>query len=227
MAGSSDQKFNLMSNSDTNDDQRTGDLLSSMKSYFLSGEFSDLTICTVDREIKVHRLVVCGQSEFFSRLYKRSWIEDDPQAIEAMIRFMYGLDYYDNSSHDRGCNSPLLFNIRLYQVADKYTVPQLKRRAQETFETVAKRCWQMDDFSTAIAEAYECTTPADRGLRGPLVEISLKHLRDFLTQNNPPSSKVTRYCCPHCAAVWLFQSCIGKPLKLCPFCGLYQGNWSD
>jgi hypothetical protein len=38
-------------------------------SYFLLSTFSDLTIHNRDQEFKVHQLVICGLSEYFSRLY--------------------------------------------------------------------------------------------------------------------------------------------------------------
>ncbi|PYI05223.1 hypothetical protein BO78DRAFT_447876 [Aspergillus sclerotiicarbonarius CBS 121057] len=228
MPASNNQQSDVISNPGSNADQKTGDLLGGIKSYFFSGEFSDLTICTVDQEFKVHRVVVCGQSEFFSRLYKGNWVEtaenvvrltdDNPRAIEAMIQFMYGLDY-DSSSGNRGSTSPLLFNVNLYQVADKYVVPQLKRRAKEKFDTVAKTCWQMGDFSTAIAEVYSYTTKANRDLRDPLVETSREHIDELrnkddfrtvlaeavgfaadLVQNLAQTNAATKYCCPNCTA---------------------------
>lgn len=41
--------------------------------YFHSSTFSDLTIVTKDRELKVHKIIICGQSGYFSRLFKRDW----------------------------------------------------------------------------------------------------------------------------------------------------------
>lgn len=41
--------------------------------FFNSSKFTDLTIQTTDGEFKVHKLVVCGQSEWFSRMCDREW----------------------------------------------------------------------------------------------------------------------------------------------------------
>ncbi|KUL81280.1 hypothetical protein ZTR_10828, partial [Talaromyces verruculosus] len=168
------------------------DLGASIKSYLLSAQFSDLTIRTIDQEFKVHRLVVCGQSEYFSRLYKGKWTEanendialqdDDPCAIQAMIHFMYGFDY-DSSGSEHSRASPMLFNVKVYQIADKFVVPQLKQKAKEKFETIVQTCWKMDDFPVAIAEAYTCTPKTDRGLREPLVKISMDHMDELLKKD--------------------------------------------
>ncbi|KGO37196.1 Uncharacterized protein PEX1_065780 [Penicillium expansum] len=147
----------------TDPGQVVGDLTASIQSFFISSQFSDLVVKTEEQEFKLHRLIVCGQSEYFARLYQGNWAEtadntiqlndDDPRAIEAMIHFMYGIDY-DSSGNELGRISPMIFNVRLYQVADKYFVPRLKQRAKEKFGQIARTCWEMDDFPVAIAEAY-------------------------------------------------------------------------
>ncbi|EED15811.1 BTB/POZ domain protein [Talaromyces stipitatus ATCC 10500] len=134
------------------DAQMQTDLGASIKSYILSAQFADLTIRTVDQEFKFHRLVVCGQSEYFSRLYKGEWTEtngnevslhdDDPCAIQAMIHFMYGFDY-DSSGSEHSRAPPMLFNVKLYQIADKYVVPHRKQKAKEKFETIVQTCWRV------------------------------------------------------------------------------------
>jgi hypothetical protein len=43
------------------------------RSYFVSSKFSDLTIRTDAAEYQVHRVIVCGQSEYFARLYNGNW----------------------------------------------------------------------------------------------------------------------------------------------------------
>lgn len=38
--------------------------------YFTSGQYSDLTIVSGMREFKVHKVVVCGRSEWFEKAMK-------------------------------------------------------------------------------------------------------------------------------------------------------------
>ncbi|KAE8368636.1 BTB/POZ protein [Aspergillus caelatus] len=234
-------------------DQEVGDLSASIKRFFISSDFSDLTICTADQEFKVHRLIVCGQSAYFSRLFKANWTEsvdnkiqlssDDPRAVEAMIHFMYGFEY-DSSGSDLGRVSPMLFNINVYQVADKFGVPQLKQKAKDKFETIARTCWDMDDYPIAISEAYQRTHKEDRGLRDILVSISREHLdkllenEDFrtvleevlgfaadLVQHPTGNNGVTKYRCPSCKLKWMLESSAGSNY-MCPKCGS-QYSWNS
>ena len=40
---------------------------------FFSSRFSDMTIITTARKFKVHKVVICGQSKYFSRLFNHNW----------------------------------------------------------------------------------------------------------------------------------------------------------
>lgn len=92
-----------------------------------------------------------------------------------MIHFMYGFEY-DSSGSDHGRVSPILFNVNMYQIADKYRVPKLKECAKEKFEKAIKACWEMDDFPRTITETYSSTPKTDRGLRDPLVTTALNYI---------------------------------------------------
>ncbi|KAJ4393239.1 BTB/POZ domain-containing protein 19 [Gnomoniopsis smithogilvyi] len=70
-----------------------------------SGQFSDYTIKCGDKELHVHRNIISGQSRFFAAACKNRWMEgrsqilelpdDDPEAVEAMVQFMYHGVYND------------------------------------------------------------------------------------------------------------------------------------
>lgn len=97
---------------------------------------------------------------------------DDSSAVEAMVHHMYGFDY-NSSGNDSSRKSPMLFNVKVYHIADKYDIPQLKDAAKEKF---VKACWQMDNFPAAIAEVYKATSKTDEGLQDPLVTISIEQI---------------------------------------------------
>ncbi|KAJ9216760.1 hypothetical protein DTO166G4_1606 [Paecilomyces variotii] len=239
------------------DDGHAGELITSFQSFFVSSTFSDLTIVTKDQEFKVHKLILCAQSGFFTRLFKQNWKEveesvvrldeDDPRAAEAMVHFMYGYNY-NNSGSDHGRVSPMLFNIKVYQIGDKYDIPKLKAQAKENFTVAIDKCWEMDDFPTAIEDAYSTTTSGDRGLRDPLVSLSLLHIdillenEDFkqvlrntlgfaadLVQKNAEqdqrNAKGKQYRCPYCAKEFHFNA--SSNLKYCPLCSQNTGNWAS
>lgn len=160
---------------------------------------------------------------------------------------MYGFDY-DSSGSEHSRASPMLFNVKVYQIADKYVVPQLKQKAKEKFETIVQTCWKMDDFPVAIAEAYTCTPKTDRGLREPLVKISMDHMDELLKKDafvdvlentigfssdlatvlakrkvvNP---KAKGYRCPSCSSKWMVDTSNGQNVTYCIGCG-NSHSWS-
>ncbi|KAM5432313.1 hypothetical protein McanMca71_007888 [Microsporum canis] len=168
-------------------------LRASLKSYFDSSKFTDLVIRTVDDDFKVHKVVVCGQSEYFTRLFDGDWKEtaenvvdlskDDPATIEAMVRFMYEADY-DGSGSNRGRISPMLFNARVYEVAEKYSILHLKERAKTKFKDAVRTCWDMDDFSPAIKEVYTNTPSIDRGLRDIISQTAFQNIESLLRKDD-------------------------------------------
>ncbi|CEL01152.1 hypothetical protein ASPCAL00743 [Aspergillus calidoustus] len=71
---SSDQPMTLKIKADAMEaDENEGDLTRSIQRYFQTSTFSDLIIVTKDQKFEVHKLIVSGQSEFFSRLFNHNW----------------------------------------------------------------------------------------------------------------------------------------------------------
>jgi ribosomal protein S27E len=143
----------------------------------------------------------------------------------------------------------MLFNVKVYQIADKYVVPHLKQRAKEKFETIVKTCWQMDDFPVAIAEAYKCTLKTDRGLREPLVKISMEHMDELLkneafvdvlentvgfasdlatmlAKRKAVNPKTKAYRCPDCSSKWMVDASTVQKVTYCIGCGTTL-KWSS
>lgn len=87
----------------------------------------------------------------------------DPEIVEAMVHFMYGLDY--GSGGGLSCVSPAYFNAQAYSLAEKLGVPKLKEQAKEKFTKAINTCWKVDDLLSVMKEMYSDTPPTDRGLR--------------------------------------------------------------
>ncbi|KAL8734282.1 MAG: hypothetical protein Q9181_003249 [Wetmoreana brouardii] len=72
---------------------------------FESGKYSDLSIICRDREFRVHRHILCTASKFFAaacdgnfkeaRDSRIDLSEDDPDALERMLKYLYTADYDD------------------------------------------------------------------------------------------------------------------------------------
>lgn len=105
--------------------------------------------------------------------------DDDPEAIGAMLRFMYGLEYDSNPAHA----STLLFHSQVYRVAAKYQVWRLKKDVMEKFETKARTsAWEADYFVSVLQNFPEETYEYDAGEEETfdcLVKICREHILDF------------------------------------------------
>ncbi|OQE82013.1 hypothetical protein PENNAL_c0038G09757 [Penicillium nalgiovense] len=137
---------------------RLGDL-------YHTGIFSDLTIHTTDQALKTSQTAHVFDMK-----------DENPRIVEAMIRSFYGL-HYDINQPPQMC--PLLFNVKVYAIADKFEVEYLKIQAKLTFVTLAQDYWNSDEFLTAAFEAYTTTPKLDRGLRDVVVAVCQKHRKEL------------------------------------------------
>ncbi|ORY67586.1 uncharacterized protein BCR38DRAFT_522484 [Pseudomassariella vexata] len=78
------------------------ELLSSLKDLLSTGQYSDLTIASADEQHQVHKVIVCPRSHVLTKLCsdldanKEQLIsipEEDSQAVQLMIHYLYTLDY--------------------------------------------------------------------------------------------------------------------------------------
>ena len=175
---------------------------------------------------------------------------DDVSAVEAMLQFMYTFDY-DASSSAENTSSPMVFNVKVYSIADKYDVPALKSQAKQKFKTTVETCWDMDDFPYAVAQVYNSTPSVDRGLRDVVVAVACKHtsqllskqgFRDVLedtvgfasdiaqllakSQERCESRSQNKYRCPNCGKQW--EAVLPSTGSYyCIYCGRGYPNWTS
>ncbi|KAK3699715.1 hypothetical protein LTR37_016320 [Vermiconidia calcicola] len=109
------------------------------KSPFDQAAFSDVTIkFGNNREIKCHKLILCNVSEYFKGMLagkfaesERKTIElhdDDPDAVEAMLRYIYSFEYADTTG-ERASWTAVALHLNVYAVAKKYQMPTLSTKA--------------------------------------------------------------------------------------------------
>lgn len=89
--------------------------------------------------------------------------DDDVSAVDTMLRFLYSFDY-DTGGSAADVASTMVFNVKVYSIADKYEIPALKSVASQKFIDSVKTCWNMDDFPHAVAEVYGSTPSNDQEL---------------------------------------------------------------
>jgi speckle-type POZ protein len=169
-------------------------------------------------------------------------------AVEAMLQFMYTSDY-DASGSAENSASPMVLNVKVYSIADKYDVPALKSQAKEKFETTVKTCWNMDDFPYAVAEVYNSTTSIDRGLRDVVIDVTCEHINQLLSKQGfcdvlgesvgfasdmtqhlaksqeESEKRLKKYQCPNCGQQWEAVLISGNHY-CCIHCGHRDVNWT-
>ena len=208
---------------------------------FETGQGSDLTITCKGTIFKVHSAIIASQSKFFSaacwgnfkaRLQFREQRDkadmkiqqeaqshcidlpdDDPINVEAMLQYLYSLDYDVETRSDiivtlsDGSNSTLdpnrlrelsslqlVCNASLYSMGEKYGINGLKSIASEKFAVVLKQRewimpWNSPNISigalgTAIRRIYDTTPESDKGLRDQVLGYAKLHLKGLLTQED-------------------------------------------
>jgi len=229
--------------------------LDNLKGYLESSNLSDAIVRCSEKEFKVHKIVLCCQSKFFSNAFEQDWKErvdnaivleeDDTSAVQAMLSFLYGFEY-DASGHDKSIFSPMVFNVKVHTIAEKYDIQPLIVQAKDKFEKAARACWDMDDFPQAISEIYTSTPFHNRELRDLVIGICAEHIdallgkqafldtlgggTDFaadLTRSMASTSsrkRMDKYKCPSCGKEW--EAVL--PFKgscYCMRCGNSRSDW--
>ncbi|KAK8230853.1 BTB/POZ protein, partial [Phyllosticta capitalensis] len=156
-----------------------------VQSLLESGEYSDLEIRCKDDTHKVHKAIVCPQSEFFRRALKPGTKESqsgvielheaDPAVVKAMVQFLYRRDYDAPELDDD--NNPAIFHANTYAAAEMYQVHGLKDRALQHFKSHFPSSIEL--FAKMIDTVYSTTLDQDRSLRDYVVEQVVRDMDRF------------------------------------------------
>ncbi|GIZ36720.1 hypothetical protein CKM354_000018700 [Cercospora kikuchii] len=127
------------------------------QNFFKDKEYSDITIKFSGREIPCHKMIICTQSDYFKKLCgtgsrfaeKNQKVvelkEDDPDAVEAVLRYLYFGNYVSGS--EKNLND-WKFHVEVTTAASKYLVPKVVPVAVET-------CMRLLDKLTAAEDVYD------------------------------------------------------------------------
>lgn len=85
-----------------------------------------------------------------------------------MLQYLYTSRYNHDGAAEMGV-APLVFDVYLHAIADKYNLSDLASLVEHNFSVRAKEEWKDKSFAEAISEIY--TTAADR--KGELSSITL------------------------------------------------------
>lgn len=223
----------------------------------------------------MHKLVLCAQSEWFQKTCAGSWkvgaqystdhtvrlmtvqegqeskielAEDDPQVVDAMLHYLYNFDYGDYGIGQEHC-PPIVLDVRVFAIAGKYFLANLKDLAAKKFETRAAEEWKGPGFVAAITEAYSIIPEHDDTIRKILVRIAREHAsqlldpeqdhgdlravagemsafaRDLATALACPHLSGSTYCCPGCDQLFLWDDSNSEEFGCPQGCYLEDRVW--
>jgi speckle-type POZ protein len=129
---------------------------------------------------------------------------DEVPVIRAMIRYLYTDDYDDGDpgpataglspdcascQNSRPCTLhppeidfafPLIFNVKMYVIGDKYDIPGLRALATKKYQACVAVHWNNTTFSESAQHLWDNTMDTDRQLRDVVVKTAHKHIKQFL-----------------------------------------------
>ncbi|DAA76419.1 TPA_exp: Uncharacterized protein A8136_0733 [Trichophyton benhamiae CBS 112371] len=127
-------------------------------------------------------------STFFSRMLEHDWKEtlegvvelkdDDPQAIKAMLSFMYKFDY----TNPAASAASFIFDAQVFAVAEKYDVEGLKFCVKDKFHASILSDWKDDDYPDVIRGVYDIPT-TDPALRDTLVQVTCANINNLIQKD--------------------------------------------
>lgn len=106
--------------------------------------------------------------------------------ITRMVSHLYCFTYQSlQLDCEESYISPLMTNIKMYTLGEKYEIQSLKKAAIKQFDMFLNSRseeWEpeIEDIIKIISEVFESTPESDRGLRDPLI--------DFVAQSWPSLS---------------------------------------
>ena len=109
--------------------------------------------------------------------------EDDPALVHEMLVFLYSCDYDDEA--EILDQHPFEFNARMYGLADKFGIGDLKDFAKYSLSRwlAPELPFEIPEFVKGLRVIYSTTLSSDRGLRD-LVIPALKELRADLRDDS-------------------------------------------
>ena len=157
--------------------------------FFDNLAYSDVIVKFGTREIKCHKLILCTRSEHFKAMVgssakfaesQQAVIElkdDDPDALEAVLRYIYTSKYVK-----RGYKSDdWRFHLSVSEVADKYLVKTLAEQAFDKFGLVVSNLTDIERVAEMV-KVLPTINYRSTELLAIVQQLQDKHFVDLLKQ---------------------------------------------
>ncbi|KAF9640982.1 putative btb poz domain protein [Lasiodiplodia theobromae] len=177
-----------------------------------SGDYCDLRLrLSDDTELKVHRVVLCTQCEFFANAMKpgrflanSSVIDmkhDPPQAIKRLVEFLYTGHYTvkgpenpdtdEPTPHAAGLESPpdedaepLLAHADVYIISKLYEVAKLEEEAFNAIKSALEEPKTLEVFPRLVQTIYASVSEAACSVHDELSYYALSHASELISGNH-------------------------------------------
>ncbi|KAK4900859.1 hypothetical protein LTR27_002042 [Elasticomyces elasticus] len=159
-----------------------------LRQSFNTADHTDLTIKSYGEVWRVHTILVCPQSPFLAALCKGAAshdgavtldINENPNAIRAMLHYLYWEDYSDKLV-GLDCKT-IMLNLLVHELADKFTISGLAKLAAGKFRSRAKAWWASPAFAEAALRIFSAQTGGSNNeLRAIVVGVVMAHEDDLL-----------------------------------------------
>lgn len=121
-----------------------------------------------------------------SQLSEIKMNDDDLEALLALLQYLYTYNYKTVSSNtEYKVAYEMRFQVKVYAIADKYDIPELKKLATNRFElTLSKehKGYESFMFYKVVRDVYTSTPDSDRGLRNLVLKACTKYHDDVLLE---------------------------------------------
>lgn len=171
-----------------------------LEKLWRTGQYSDLTITCNGSQWKVHKAIVCLASDFFKACCNNfkeasSGVIDLPgdraDAVNALLKYIYTADYNGPRYPE-----PVLFNVFVHTIGDKYGMRNLCQLAEAKFEKRATEEWQSDAFADSIMEMSLTSPDSKRVLFKTAANIAVKHAKELFTGKKTKFQETVRKVAP-------------------------------
>ena len=118
--------------------------------------------------------------------------DDEPDAVAAMLEFLYKGEYDDSYPSTMSKCSPeapghiMMFHLHVWALADRIQISKLKDLAENNFYIVIYKHWNDPTFPAAVQFVYSIAPPNQGGkdLKATVLKVSAKQAKELFANPN-------------------------------------------
>ena len=157
--------------------------------FYQNDEYSDITLSYSGNHFPGHRIILCTQSDVFKAMFgsgakmkeKNQAIvelhDDDPEALEAVLRWLYTETYQEGLEKTRDWQ----FHLSVAETADKYLCNALEALASGNLRTIVARITDIKEVMR-VMEVLPTSAHRVQSTQEILQDLREKHFHKLMKQ---------------------------------------------